>query len=285
MKTLSPELKAEFAKGSTTRAWCWKAVRRDGFTLCVTTAPMNLLFEGFLYRSKEGFNPKAISQEASAAVVNTEVSGFLSEDITENEFQIGLWDGCEVELFEVNYRDLSMGKMRIAVQTMGDITVGRSAFNAEMRGLTEKLQKTIGELWTKSCPAKFGDERCKFPIETLEVSGTFTSVTDLRTFRDSARGEPDDWFGAGVITIQSGDAEGQQMEIYSYAADGTFVLHLPIEFNVTVGDSYTATPGCRKRYTEDCRFKYANWVNFRGAPHVPGNNKILGLGGTEGTNL
>lgn len=286
MKTLTPELRAEYAKGSTTIARCWKAMRLDGFTLCVTTCPRDLLFEGFLYRAANGFNPKAISQEASAAVANTEVDGTLSDDITETDFQAGIWDGCEVEVFEVNYRALSMGKMMLGTATMGNITVGLQSFTAELRGLTQSLQKIVGELWTKGCPAGFGDARCKVDLGPLTVTGTLTSAPNRRTLIDTSRTEDDDYFGAGVITITSGECEGEQMEIYSY--DGTtktFVLHLPLEFNVAAGDTYSVVPGCRKRYEEDCVIKWANWPNFRGAPHVPGANKMLGLGGTEGTNL
>jgi len=56
-------------------------------------------------------------------------------------------------------------------------------------------------------------------------------------------------------------------------------------FNVAVGDTYSVVPGCRKRFEEDCVAIWANWVNYRGFPHVPGGDKMLGLGGTEGTNL
>jgi len=49
--------------------------------------------------------------------------------------------------------------------------------------------------------------------------------------------------------------------------------------------TYTLTPGSRKRYTEDCRTKYANTNNFGGFNELPGPDKVLGLGGTEGSNL
>lgn len=285
-KTITPTLKAHYAQGSTTIARCWKATRTDGYVLAVTTCTRDLLFEGVLYLAKDGFNPKAISQEATAAVVNTDVDGALSDEITELDFEAGLWDGCTVEVFEVNYRDLSMGRLSLGTMTMGNIGVTRSAFQAELRGLTQGLQKRIGRLVTKGCPWKFGDpDTCRFPIATVTFSGTLTSVTDLRTFRDSARAEAADYFGAGVITFTSGDNEGQSIEVYSYAADGTFVTHLPFLNNPAIGDTYEASAGCRKRYTEDCRTKFANTNNFGGFDQLPGPDKVLGLGGTEGSNL
>ena len=291
MKTRSIALAASQAAGSTTLAWCWKATRRDGYVLPVTTCARDLLFGGVLYLSKNGFNPKAISQEASAAVVNTEVEGALSDEITELDFEAGLWDGCTVEMFEVNYRSLSDGAMRLATFTMGDIKVTRSAFNAEMRGLTQRLQKTVGRLVTKGCPWVFGSispdnytPACNKALGPLTVTGTLTGATDRRTFADSARAEVSDYFGAGVITFLTGANAGQALEIYSFAS-GAFVTYLPFLNNPAIGDTYSLTPGCRKRFTEDCRTKWANTNNHGGFEHLPGPDKVLGLGGTEGSNL
>jgi uncharacterized phage protein (TIGR02218 family) len=282
MKTRSIALAAHQALGSTTLAWCWLVTRKDLVQLAVTTCARDLLFEGVIYRSKDGFNPKAIAQEATAAVVNTEVDGFLSDEITEDDLAQGLWDSADVEIFEVNYRDLSMGKMKIGRFTMGDVKAGFSAFNAELRGMTQSLQKQVGRVYTKGCPWKFGDAAtCRFDVEALRVAGTITSVTDLRTFADSSRAEASDYFGAGRILWVTGANEGVESEIYSFAS-GVFVLHLQLWQNVAVGDTYTVVPGCRRRYTEDCRTKWANTNNFGGFDKVPGNDKQLGLGGTEG---
>lgn len=284
-KTITPDLKAHYALGSTTIARCWKATRTDGFILAVTTCTRPLLFEGVVYQPEDGFAPKAVSQEASAAVVNTEVEGALSAQITEDDFRAGLWDNCTVDIFEVNYRALSQGRLRIASMTMGNMTVGRTAFNVELRGLTERLQKVIGRTVTKTCPYVLGDPNtCRVDLGPLTVTGTITAVADRRTFTDTSRTEPDDWFGAGVVTMTSGESAGEAIEVYSYASD-VFVMHLPFEFNIAVGDTYTATPGCRKNFVPDCVGKYANGNNHGGFPHLPGNDRAFGLGGTEATSL
>jgi uncharacterized phage protein (TIGR02218 family) len=288
MKATSIALAAAQAAGSTTLAYCWKATRRDGYVLAVTTSARDLLFEGVIYRSKDGFNPKAISQEASAAVVNTEVEGALSDEITELDFESGKWDGCTVEMIEVNYRSLSDGAMRLATFTMGDIKVTRSAFNAEMRGLTQKLQKTVGRVVTKGCPWVFGSispdnytPACNKALGPLTVTGTLTSAPDRRTLIDTSRSEVNDYFGAGVMTIA-----GESLEISSYdSTTKTFVTYMPFLRNPVAGDTYSVTPGCRKRFTEDCSAKFNNVANHGGFDKVPGPDKVLGLGGTEGSNL
>jgi uncharacterized phage protein (TIGR02218 family) len=288
MKTISIALDGHYAQGSTTIARCWKATRTDGFILAVTTCTRDLLVDGLVYRAAQGFDPRAISQEASAAVMNTEVFGSLNDaEMAEVEFEAGKWDNCEVEIFEVNYRAVSEGKLTLATMNMGNIAVTRAAFKAEMRGLTERLQKTLGRTVTKGCPYVLGDPAtCKVDLAPLTVTGTLTSVTSRRTFADSTRTEPDDWFGAGVVTMTSGENAGQSLEVYDFDGDtGTFTLHLPYAFNPAEGDTYEATPGCRKNFTPDCVGKFANGNNFGGFPFLPGNDRAFGLGGTEGTNL
>jgi uncharacterized phage protein (TIGR02218 family) len=164
------------------------------------------------------------------------------------------------------------------------LKVGRQDFNAEVRSLAQSLQQVVGEVYQAACPATFGDARCKVDLAPITVTGAFTSVSSRRTMTDSGRAEVPDYFGGGLIRITSGELAGAEMEIDQFST-GVFSLVLPFASNVAVGTTYEAVPGCRKRYIEDCRTKWANWVNFRGYPHVPGGDKVLGLGGTEGTNL
>jgi len=42
---------------------------------------------------------------------------------------------------------------------------------------------------------------------------------------------------------------------------------------VAEGDLFAVTAGCDKRF-ETCRMKFANAINFRGFPHLPGNDFV-----------
>lgn len=286
MKSRSVELAAHQAGETTTLARCWRFERRDGFVLTVTNHDEDLVVSGETYRGQDGVTPTAISQEASAAVANSEVGGFLSvTGFTEADVYAGLWDGAFISVFEVNYSDLTQGVMILGGGNIGELEVTRNAFKAEVRGLTQSLQKQTGRVVTKGCAWKFGDpDTCRVDLGPLTATGAFTAVADLRTMTDTARGEAADYWGAGLMTITSGANAGFSMEIYSFVA-GIFVLYLPLPYALEVGDTYSVTPGCRKRYTEDCLGKWLNTNNFGGFPLLPGADKVLGLGGTEGTNL
>lgn len=286
MKARSSELAAHMALSTRTIARCWRIERRDGYVLTVNSSDINFTFSGELYEARGGVNPTAISQNANASVQNSEMSGFMDSagGVIETEIYAGLWDGAFVTIFEVNYNDLTMGRMILQTGTIGNVQAGRMTFNAEVRGLAQALQQTVGEVYTKNCMANLGDARCKVPLGPLTVTGSITAVTTRRSFTDTTRAEAADYFGAGVITFTSGLNDDVSMEIAEFSA-GVFSLMLPMPFNVVIGDTYSLIPGCRKRAIEDCKNKYNNILNNRGFPYVPGGDKMLGLGGTEGTQL
>jgi uncharacterized phage protein (TIGR02218 family) len=43
---------------------------------------------------------------------------------------------------------------------------------------------------------------------------------------------------------------------------------------VAVGDTLRVTAGCDRRFAS-CKAKFANAVNFRGFPHIPGSDYVL----------
>jgi uncharacterized phage protein (TIGR02218 family) len=50
---------------------------------------------------------------------------------------------------------------------------------------------------------------------------------------------------------------------------------------VTAGDAFTIRAGCDKRI-ESCKAKFANVANFRGFPHIPGQDAVLRYARTGG---
>ncbi len=289
MKTRSIALASHQAQDTTSLTQCLRIERTDGTVVGVNMTSRSFEYLGETYSAREGVSPAAIESQADGAVQNTEVTGFLSEDFaTEEEIVGGIWDNAFVTLFELNYRDLSMGHMSLMAGWLGQVSAGRTMFNAELRSLAQALQQQIGDVYQPMCRAKLGDSMCKVDIEALRVTSTLTAVATRRTFTDSARVEEDDWFGAGLLTVLDGPYAGMQAEVHAFTV-GVYTLALPLPLDPTVGMAYSVIPGCRKRHERgglfpagisDCRDKFNNVINFQGEPPsmFPGNNRILGLG-------
>lgn len=284
MNIIPIQLANHYNHGTTSLATCWKIVRQDGAVFTFTSTDRDLVIDGLTYEAATGFTPSAIVGNSNMAVDNLEVVGVLnSASITEADLIAGLWDFSRIEIFEVNHRDLSMGMRKMASGTIGEVSIGRSQFVAELRGLAQQAQQVVGSLYSKTCRAELfsatGQWRCNLNEADYLVSGTITSAADRRNFTDNARGEAADWFKHGKITFASGDNAGLSMEIKNYAS-GAFELYMPMPHEVIPGDTYTATPGCNKIGKDgDCKNKFNNMIHFSGEENVPGNDALMKVGG------
>ncbi len=280
MKQLTPALLAHLQGEVTAMRTCWKVVLENGTVHGFTDHCHDLDFDGVRYLAASGHTPAAIVSNSTLAVDNLDVAGVLDSDvITEADLQAGLWDHARVDIFQVNVADLSQGVIRQHAGRLGEVRSSGHRFTAELRGLAQQLQQTLGELYSPTCRATLGDARCKVDLAPLRVTGTVATVVDVRSFIDTARAEPEGTFDAGQLNWLSGDNTGLAMEVKTYAAD-RFVLQLAMPYAIAAGDSYAVTPGCRRRFEEDCKAKFDNVINFRGEPHLPGIDKMMKAGGT-----
>ena len=109
------------------------------------------------------------------------------------------------------------------------------------------------------------------------MTGEVVSVADRRTFTSDVTGVADGWFGGGLLVWETGANAATSAEVKAHTADvngDTFELFLPAPFAIGVGDVFRVHPGCDKRL-DTCRDKFANVINFRGEPYVPGHDDYL----------
>jgi len=285
MKDVSNALGAHLAQDVTTLATCWKVTRRDGVILGFTDHDMDLVFDGVSYQAETGFTPSAIQNSADLRVDNLDMEGMLSSgSLTEAEIRAGVYDFAAIDVFVVNYRDISQGALQLRRGWLGEVAMGQKAFVAEVRGLTQRLSQSVGELYSPSCRATLGDGRCKINLALHTVSGTVSAVSSALMFSDSSRIEASGLFSFGKVTFSSGANVGISMEIKDYALNGAvggvFSLVLPLPYGLQVGDGFQVSKGCDKTLGV-CAGRFANVANFRGEPLVPGLDRMLETAGTR----
>lgn len=285
MKQISAELAAHLAGEVTTLATCWKMMRRDATVLGFTDHDQDIVFESVTYKAATGFTPSAIENSGTLAVDNLDVEGMISSgSITEADILAGLYDFAEIEIFQVNYADLMQGALKLRRGWLGEVSFYKQQFIAEVRGLTQRLSQTIGELYSASCRATLGDNRCKVGMGAHTVTGSATAVASSQQFTDSARTETSSIFNFGTITFTSGANNGFSMEVkeylYNVTTGGHITLVLPMPYPILAGDSYSLTKGCDKTLAT-CFARFDNVINFRGEPLVPGLDRMLETAGTR----
>lgn len=280
MKTLPASLTSHLSQDVTTLATCWKLTRRDGVVMGFTDHDRDLIVSGQSYVAATGFTPTAIAGSAGLAVDNLDVEGMLdSAAISEEDIHAGKYDHAEIEIFMVNYTTPSDGVLPLRTGWLGEVRYTSGKFVAEVRGLTQRLQQRVGELYSPGCRADFGDTRCKINLAGVTTTGTLTGATSRTVLLDSGRMEASGIFSFGRISFTSGANDGISMEIKQYTK-GKMMLALPLPYQPQAGDAYTITQGCDKSFAT-CKTRYSNAVNFRGEPHVPGLDRILETASTR----
>lgn len=162
MKTVSTDLATHLAGEVTSLARCFALTLTDGTVFRFTSHDDDLAVDGDTYRSTGGFSASQIATDASLAVDNLEVTGLLAgAGITIEDLRAGRFDYAEVRVFDVNWIDTSMGIVRLRRATLGEVAQsGKGFFRAELRGMTQKLNQQIVEMFGPDCLADLGDARC-----------------------------------------------------------------------------------------------------------------------------
>jgi uncharacterized phage protein (TIGR02218 family) len=166
--------------------------------------------------------------------------------------------------------------------TLGEVKRAGAAFSAEVRGLSHYLQQPKGRLFQYTCDADLGDVRCGLALAgpAFTGSGVVTVVTSGRAFAASGlETYGTDWFTRGLVTFTSGAAAGQKIEVRRHTRIGSavsFDLWQPVRAPLTAGMTFSVTAGCDKTHAT-CRAKFSNIANYRGFPHMPGNDYLTAV--------
>jgi uncharacterized phage protein (TIGR02218 family) len=183
VKTISSALAQHLAGEVTTLATCWQITCRDGVVLGFTDHVHDLEMDGVIYAAASGYTRTAIRGTADLAVDNLDVESVFSDDgITEEDLRTGKYDFAEVRMFLVNYEDLAQGILKLRRGWLGEVTIRDGMYVAELRGMTQRLQMTVGEVYAPDCAADLGDARCGVDLTTFEESGPIDAVTSATAF-------------------------------------------------------------------------------------------------------
>ena len=280
MKAISPALQAHLDEGTTTLSWCWRITRADGMTFGFTDHDRTLSSGGTTFEPESGLTASEVRSGSDLSVDAQDAEGVLTSDrITETDILDGRWDNAEVEVWRVNWQATSE-RVLMRRGAIGQIRRGRLSFVAEVRSLAHVLGQTVGRSFQATCDAALGDARCGVDLEDPTYKGT-GAVIDLlrdRAFTASGLGGFEaGWFTFGTLDWTSGANGGRRAEVLSHdLVDGVAVLTLleaPVR-SISEDDDFVIRAGCDKRM-ETCGAKFANVVNFRGFPHIPGQDAVL----------
>ena len=281
MTVPSGALQDHLAQDVTTICYCWRVDRRDGMALGFTDHDSNLEFDGLSFEPDTGFSASRHQESVGFSVDGLEIEGALkSGRLEEEEILAGAFDGAKVSTFLVNWQDVAERRL-LRVATIGNVTLADGAFVAELQGLSARLDRVMTRVYRRACDAEVGDARCGMDLSVAPWRGE-ASVTALEDPRwlvaEGLAGFPDGWFAGGMLTWTGGPRSGRRERIEAHRRENG-ATRLQLESGdlsgLEAGTAFAVTAGCDKGFAM-CRDRFSNALNFRGFPHLPGNDTAYG---------
>lgn len=266
----------------TTTTWChaWSITRSDGQQMGFTDHDQPLRFAGLTFEPDTGFSGVAVYQELGMSVDNSEALGAFRDDrISQTDLQLGRFDGAQVVAYRVDWRNPETHVIEFR-GTIGQVITKGGRFQAELRGLSQGLNRSIGQSYQSPCSAVLGDARCGFDTTRAgyDHTGPLDAVIGNRTLVLSGLPPFDpDWFVRGWATALTGRAKGAKWAIKSDQRDGDqriLTLWDMMDVPPEAGDEIRIVTGCDKQFNT-CRYKFDNAVNFRGFPDIPSSDWVM----------
>ncbi len=286
MRELSTGLKQHLEATVTTVCTCWILTRNDGVRLGFTDHDHDLLIEDVACKASSGFSASEAASELGLATDDQEIEGALdSLSISERDLQAGLYDDAEVQVWTVNWQSPDE-RAHLRTGLLGEFKQLDGVFQAQLKGLTSKLDRSTARTFARHCDALLGDARCGVDLNNnaFAMEGVVEDVTDSLTFSCSAiQAYEPNWFAFGRVEWLSGENAGLIGDLSASASTYPSDLKLwrPMPFAVKVADTFRVTAGCDKSFSL-CKSKFGNHLNFRGCPHIPGNDFSLGYAEEDG---
>jgi uncharacterized phage protein (TIGR02218 family) len=275
MRDIPAALAAALAGETATLAHLWRFTRRDGGVFGFTDHDEALIVEGQLYSAAEGLEALRIEKSASLAVDSSGVEGVLSSAaVSDADLAAGLWDGARCDVWRCDWR-APEARVHLFAGQVGEVRRGPEGFTAELRGLQAALNAPVGRVYARACDAELGDARCGVDLAApgRRFTGVVAAVLGGRAFEAvGLEAAPEGWLAAGRLLWDSGEAS----RVLSHR--GAVLELAAAPSRLAPGAAFTVAVGCDKQLST-CRDRFANVVNFRGFPHMPGPDAVIAAAG------
>lgn len=258
-----------------TLAFCWRLERRDGAGLAMTSHDRPLVADGTRYEPAPGMTPAAIRSELGLEPGSSEVAGSLSANaISDADIAAGRWDGAALRLSAVDWETLEQLHVLLEGE-LGDVSARDGAFEAELKGAAAKLERPICPLTSPHCRAELGDPQCRVDMAGRRLRATVTAVAAHIITVDQP---VDERFRFGELRFLEGAASGERRTILGVSGQELHLRSAPAS-EVGLGTAVELVEGCDKLLAT-CSGRFDNAANFRGEPHLPGNDLLTRYPGT-----
>lgn len=249
----------------------WSIKRRDGVTLGFTSHDRDLTFGSITYRAAPGMVPSSIRRTAQLERDAIEVEGVMAHDsISAEDLEAGRFAGARFSIGLVDWETLESASLFHG--ELGNVAEEDGQFEAELRSAKAGLEIDIVPRTSPTCRAAFCGADCQLSasrfthlakVAALDLEANSVSFTNGPVATDMLQGH---------VRWIDGPFAGLAMQVIDI--DGTaLVLDRPLSDEVLAGHKAQLREGC-DHTLGTCTARFGNAANFRGEPHLPGNDLL-----------
>ncbi|PJR90176.1 hypothetical protein CN878_00265 [Ochrobactrum sp. 695/2009] len=266
------ELESHLQGEVTSHCFAWLIRRSDGIVLGFTDHDRTVEVGDIACEPLTGLNSSEASTALGLSVAGGEVEGVLSSvKISDADIEQGRYDGASIEAYLVNWSEPGQ-HMLLRRWTAGKISRSGSRFVMELKGAAAAFDAVRGRRVLRHCDASLGDSRCGINIDDPRyfADGTVLTAEGLGLTASGLDGFASGWFAGGVLHWTGGANAGRNLRVTVHAGQVLNLAEPPV-LPVAQGDAFRIIAGCDKSFAT-CKAKFGNGLNFRGFPHLPGND-------------
>ncbi len=260
-----------FATELETVATFWRIERRDGVALGFTSHDRPLWFDGLDHDPAPGMVPSAIRRSATLEPDTAEIEGALDHaSITADDLAAGRFDGARVHVGVVDWGSLEWAVLYSG--TLGSVGQDGVSFSAELVSTKSELARDPIPRTAPTCRAQFCGPGCSLSASRFTHEAVALAVdAESGAVRFGTR-LPAQHFASGTLRWIDGTEAGLEQRVVAAEEDW---LHLDRPLGAAVGAGARAVllEGC-DHTLETCTRRFANAINFRGEPFLPGNDLL-----------
>lgn len=251
-------------------ALCWRIERADGAGLALTSHDAELTIGGRAHEAAPGMRPAAIQHAAGLEPNGSEVAGAItSAAISEVDLVLGRWDNARVMLSAVDWEQPGLDELQLLQGELGELRFEGQEFRADLRGAAARLEAAICPETSPECRAELGDKRCSVDLAGRRLQAIIEATEDSEILLDQPVGEDFLW---GRTRFLSGASCGLVSVLVRIDAN-RILLRDPMRTPIAAGDRIELRHGCDKSFAT-CATRFGNAANFRGEPHLPGDDLL-----------
>ena len=187
----------------------------------------------------------------------------------------GRWDGARLVVSAVDWADPLAAPVVLVRGSFGSVALRDGQFSVGLRGVAAVFDRAVAEETSPSCRASLGDRRCRVDLAARRRRARVIAVTGATVTLDAvsaAEGAHD----FGSLRWIDGALAGIEVRVLA-SVGATLTLAETPPATLAYPVAVELLEGC-DRQLGTCRDRFANVANFRGEPHLPGNDLLTRYG-------